>query len=106
MQTMRAKVEEQNQEDNAFKELEAITTTSSHNYKDDATYEEYKSMHTDVPKCERNFLRTLIHFQMVGLQIFKRNQSQLLKLQAQVKGQEEMERALEVSLTKKNVLQK
>ena len=50
MQTMRAKVEEQNQEDNAFKALEAVATMSSHIYKDNATYEEYKSTHTDVPE--------------------------------------------------------
>ena len=86
MQTMRARVEEQNQVDNAFKAIEAIATMSFDNYKDDATYEEYKSMHTDVLECKRNFLRTLIHFQTVGLQIFERNQSQLKKLQAQVKG--------------------
>lgn len=39
-----------------------------------------------------------------SLQIFDRNQSQLQKLQAQLKGHEEMERALEVSLTKEKVL--
>ena len=62
MQTMRAKTKELNQEDNAFKTLEAVATTSSKDNKDDATYEEYKSTHTHVPERERNFLRTLIHF--------------------------------------------
>ena len=48
---------------------------------------------------------TLIHFQTVGLQIFERNQSQLQQLQARIKDQEEVEKALEVSLTKEKVLQ-
>ena len=73
MQTMRIRAEEQGQEDNAFKALEAMVTTSSNNYKDDATYEEYIAGHPNVPKCERNFLKTLIHFQIVVLQIFERN---------------------------------
>ena len=51
MQTMSARAEEQNQEDNAFKALEAIAMTSFDNYTDDATYEEYKAMHTDVPNA-------------------------------------------------------
>ena len=72
---MRARVEELSQEDNAFKALEAVATTSSKNYKDDATYEQYKETHADAPDRERNFLKTLIHFQTIGLQIFERNQS-------------------------------
>ena len=67
MQTMRTRSEEQNQEDNAFKALEAMATTSSDNYKDDTTYEEYKARHPNVLEREWNFLKTLIHFQIVGL---------------------------------------
>ena len=62
MQTMRARAKEQNQEENAFKALEVVATTSLEHYKDDATYEQYKDTHTNVPERERNFLRTLIHF--------------------------------------------
>ena len=82
-----------------------MATTSSDNYKDETTYEEYKVGHPNVLEWEWNFLKTLIHLQMVGLQIFERNQSQLQQLQAHIKSQEEMERALEVSLTKERVLQ-
>ena len=66
---MRAKAKELSQEDNAFNALEAVTTTSSENYKGDATYEQYKDMHTDVSEGERNFLRTLIHFQTSAVEI-------------------------------------
>ena len=69
---MGTRVEEQNGEDNSFKALEAVATTSSQNYKDDATYEQYKKTHADVTNRERNFLRTLVHLQIVGLQIFER----------------------------------
>ena len=62
MQTMRARAEESQQEDNAFKALEAVATTSSENYKDDATYQRYRDTHTDVPDREREFLKTLVHF--------------------------------------------
>ena len=49
MQTMRARAQEQNEEDNAFKALEAVATTSSKHYKDNATYEQYRETHVDVP---------------------------------------------------------
>ena len=67
MQTMRARGEEQGQENNAFKALEVVSTTSSDNYKDDTTYEEYKAGHLNVLEQERNFLKTLICFQTVEL---------------------------------------
>ena len=70
MQTMRARAEDQHQEDNAFKALQAVATTSLENYKDEQAYEQYKKTHADVPDREREFLRTLIHFQNLGLQIF------------------------------------
>ena len=67
MQAMRAKVEDkvedQHQEENAFKALQAVATTSSENYKDDPTYEQYRKTHLDVPDREQEFLRTLVHFQ-------------------------------------------
>ena len=62
MQAMKAKAEDQHQEENAFKALWAIATMSSENYKDDPTYEHYRKTHTDVLDQEREFLRTLIHF--------------------------------------------
>ena len=40
---MGARAEEQGQEDNAFKALEDVATTSSNNYKDDATYEQHRT---------------------------------------------------------------
>ena len=55
MQTMRARAKESQQEDNAFKALEAVATTSSENYKDDATYEQYRETHADVMDRECNF---------------------------------------------------
>ena len=42
-------------------------TTSSENYKDDAIYERYKEMHADVIDQERNFLKTIVHFQQTRL---------------------------------------
>ena len=72
MQTMRTRAQEQQQEDNAFKALEAVATTSSENYKDDKAYEQYKKMHVDVPDREHEFLKTLVHFQTLGLHIFER----------------------------------
>ena len=81
MQTMRARAEEAHQEDNAFKALEAAATTSSENYKDDATYQKYRDMHADVTKREREFLKTLIHFQSLGLQNFEWNQARIKNLE-------------------------
>ena len=53
MQTMRTRAEELNKEDNSFKALEAVATTSLDNYKDNTTYKEYKSTNTDVPQWEQ-----------------------------------------------------
>ena len=81
MQTMRARAEETHQEDNAFKALEAVATTSSENYNDDGTYQRYRDAHADVTEREREFLKTLVHFQTLGLQIFERNQTLIKKLE-------------------------
>ena len=104
MQTMRARAEESQKEDNAFKALEAVATTSSKNYKDDATYR-YRETHTDVTNKECNFLKTLVHFQQIGLQILKRNQSHIKKLESQLKDQKEVNKALEVSIANEMALQ-
>ena len=95
---MRAWAKDHQEEDNAFKALEAIATTSSEHYKDDMAYEQYKKTHADLPKREKDFLKALIHFQTLGLQIFERNQSQVKKLEAQLKSQEEVNKALERSM--------
>ena len=63
------------QEDNIFKALQAVASTTSENYKDDEAYQRYKDMHDDVPDREREFFKTLIHFQTQGLQIFERKQN-------------------------------
>ena len=54
---------------------------------------------------EREFLKTLIHFQNQSLQIFERQQSQIQQLEAQVRGQEDLKRALEMSLQREATLQ-
>ena len=77
MQTMRARAEEAHQEDNAFKALEAVATTSSENYKDDEAYQSYRAQHKDVPERELEFFKTLVHFQNQSLQIFEHKQSQI-----------------------------
>ena len=82
-----------------------MATTSSKHYKDNKAYEQYKQTHIDVLDTERNFLKTLIHFQTIGLQIFERNQSQLKKLESQIKDQKEVERSLEVSMGNEKALQ-
>ena len=105
MQTMRARVAEAHQEDNAFKALEAAATTSSENYKDDGTYQKYRDAHADVTEREREFLKTMIHFQMLGLQIFKRNQTRIKNLEDQVKDHVELNRALETSLANEVALE-
>ena len=84
METMRARAAQVHQEDNAFKELEAVATTSSENYKDDGTYQRYRDAHADVTEREREFLKTLVHFQMLGLQVFERNQTRIKNLEDQV----------------------
>ena len=70
---MRARAKKQQEEDNAFKALEAVATTCSEHYKDDKAYEQYKETHADIPDIERNFLKTLVHFQTLGLQVFERS---------------------------------
>ena len=67
MQTMKARNEEAQQENNAFKALQAVASTTSDNYKDDEAYEHYQAQHNDVPEREREFLKTLIHFQTQNL---------------------------------------
>ena len=76
MQTMRTRAAQAHQEDNAFKALDAVATTSFENYKDDGTYQKYRDAHANVTEREREFLKTLIHFQTLGLQTFKRNQDE------------------------------
>ena len=98
MQTMRARAEEMHPEDNAFKALEAVDTTSSKNYKDDGTYQRYTDAHADVTEREREFLRTLVHFQTLGLQIFERNQARITKLEDQVKSHVDLKEDLEMAL--------
>ena len=50
MQTMKARTEETQQEDNAFKALQAVASTTSDNYKDDATYQKYRAQHDNIPE--------------------------------------------------------
>ena len=104
MQTMKARDEETQQEDNAFKALQAVASTTSDNYKDDEAYQHYRSQHDDVPDREREFLKTLIHFQTQNLQIFERKQSYINHLEAQLKTQEGMKTALEEALRKEQQL--
>ena len=82
-----------------------MATTSSENYKDDDTYQRYRDTHADVTDREKEFLKTLVHFQMLGLQIFERNQTQIKKLEDQVKGHVELNWALETSLANEAALQ-
>ena len=105
MQAMRAKAEDQHQEENAFKALQAVATTSSENYKDDPAYEQYRKTHSDVSDREREFLRMLVHFQTLGLQIFERKQSHIQQLEEQLKSQKDLNTALETSLQNEAVLQ-
>ena len=95
---MKARTEESQQDDNAFKALQAVASTTSDNYKDDEAYQHYQSQHNDVPDREREFLKTLIHFQTQNLQIFERKQSYINKLEAQLKTQEDMKTQLEEAL--------
>ena len=85
MQTMRARTEETQQEDNAFKALQAVASTTSENYKDDEAYQKYTQMHADVPDREREFFKTLIHFQTQSLQIFERKQHYIQQLERNLK---------------------
>ena len=45
MQTMKARTEESQHEDNAFKALQAVASTTSENYKDDEAYRQYRDQH-------------------------------------------------------------
>ena len=105
MQTMRARKEETQQEDNAFKALQAVASTTSENYKDDEAYQRYREMHDDVSDREKEFFKTLIHFQTQSLQIFQWKQSYIQHLEGQVKSQEEVKRALEEARKKEASLQ-
>ena len=75
MQQMKTRTEETHQEDNAFKALQVVASTTSKNYKDDEVYQSYRARNEDVPDWKREFFKTLIHFQMQSLQIFERKQS-------------------------------
>ena len=77
MQTMKARTEETQHEDSAFRALQAVASTMSDNYKDDAAYQKYRAQHDDIPKRELEFFKTLVHFQNQSLQIFERKQSQI-----------------------------
>ena len=77
MQQMKTRMEETHQEDNAFKALQAVASTTSEHYKHDQAYQNYTAQHNDVPDREREFLKTLIHFQTQSLQIFERKQSHI-----------------------------
>lgn len=102
MQTMKARNEEAQQEDNAFKALQAVASTTSDNYKDDEAYQRYQSQYNDVPNREREFLKTLIHFQTQNLQIFERKQSYINKLEVQLRTQENMKIQLEEALRRED----
>ena len=71
MQTMRARMEEAQQEDNMFKALQVVASTTSESYKDDEAYQKYREMHADVPDREREFFKTLIHFQLKTFKFLK-----------------------------------
>ena len=85
--------------------MQAVASTTSENYKDDEAYHKYRELHEDVPDGEREFFKTLIHFQTQGLQIFERKQHYIQQLKGQVKSQEEMNRALETSRAHETELQ-
>ena len=101
---MRARTEELQQEDNAFKALQAAASTTLENYKDE-TYQSYRETHDDVPDKEREFFKTLTHFQNQSLQIFERKQTYIQHLEEQVKAQEGIKRALEEARQRKVSLQ-
>ena len=105
MQTMKARTEESQQEDNAFKALQAVASTTSENYKDDEAYQHYRDQHQDVPEREREFLKTLIHFQTQNLQIFDRKQAYIKNLEDQLKAQEELKKELEEAKAREMLLQ-
>ena len=105
LQTMKARTEETQQEDSAFRALQAVASTTSDNYKDDAAYEKYRAQHDDVPEREREFLKTLINFQTQSLQIFERKQSHIQQLEAQIRAQEDLRKALEEAKGRELLLQ-
>ena len=75
------------------------------NYKDDEAYRNYRAQHQDVPEREREFLKTLIHFQTQNLQIFERKQSYIKHLEDQLKAQEDIKTALEEGKRREVLLQ-
>ena len=105
MQTMKARTKESQQEDNAFKALQAVASTTSENYKDDEAYRNYRAQHQDVPEREREFLKTLIHFQTQNLQIFERKQAYIKNLEDQLKAQDDIKMALEEAKRRELLLQ-
>ena len=62
MQTMKARTEESQQEDSAFRALQAVASTTADNYKNDEAYQKYWAQHDDVPERELEFFKTLVHF--------------------------------------------
>ena len=99
------RTEETHQEDSAFKALQVVASTTSENYKDDEAYQNYRARHEDVPDREQEFSKTLIHFQTQNLQILERKQSYIQQLEAQLKSQEEIRRALEEARQRETTLQ-
>lgn len=85
MQTMKARTEETQHEDSAFRALQAVASTTSENYRDDEAYQKYRAQHDDIPERELEFFKTLVHFQNQSLQIFERKQSQIQQLEAQIR---------------------
>ena len=102
---MKARTEDSQQEDNAFKALQAVASTTSDNYKDDEAYSNYRAQHQDVPEREREFLKTLIHFQTQNLQIFERKQAYIKNLEDQLKAQDNLKTALEEAKRRELLLQ-
>ena len=45
MQTMKARTEETQHKDNAFKALQVVASTTSDNYRDDEAYQGYRAQH-------------------------------------------------------------
>ena len=55
MQTMKAHTEETQQEDSAFRALQAVASTTLDNYKDDTAYDKYRDDMMTYQKGKGNF---------------------------------------------------
>ena len=73
--------------------------------KDDEAYKHYRNQHRDVPEREREFLKTLIHFQTQNLQIFDKKQAYIKNLEDHLKAQEELKKELEEAKARELLLQ-